>query len=62
MITIRPCPFCGHDDVEIDKTGIAEYAVCCPECRAIGPITGHIMESIAAWNGDTQKPHPTEDA
>lgn len=27
MTTINPCPFCGHDDVEINEVGPAEYAV-----------------------------------
>ncbi len=51
MTTIHACPFCGHDDVEIDEVGVTEYAVTCPECRCIGPITGDIMGAIAAWNG-----------
>jgi len=49
-LTVNPCPFCGHDDVEIDEVSIAEYAVDCPECSAIGPITGTVMESITRWN------------
>jgi len=49
-LTVNPCPFCGHDDVEIDEVSIAEYAVDCPECRAIGPITSTVMESITRWN------------
>lgn len=49
-LTVHNCPFCGHDDVEIDEVGPAEYAVTCPECRAIGPISGDIMGAIAAWN------------
>ena len=53
MTTIYPCPFCGHEDVEIDEVAISEYAVDCPECRAIGPICIGIMGAIAAWNGAT---------
>mgnify|MGYP000852741110 FL=1 len=30
MTTINPCPFCGHDDVEIDEVRPGEYAVDCP--------------------------------
>lgn len=56
-LTILPCPFCGHDDVEIDEVGISEFAVDCPECRAIGPICGTVMEAISDWNKrpDAQK-------
>lgn len=53
MITVRDCPFCGHDDVEIDEVGPSEFAVTCPECRAIGPICGDIKGTIAIWNGAT---------
>lgn len=49
-ITINNCPFCGHEEVEIDETGPAEFSVCCPECRAIGPICSDIMSAISAWN------------
>ena len=49
-IIVHNCPFCNHDDVEIGEVSIGEYAVDCPECRAIGPIEGDIMGAIAAWN------------
>ena len=49
-ITVSPCPFCNHDDVEIGEVSISEYAVECNECRCIGPIEGDIMGAIAAWN------------
>lgn len=50
MTTISPCPFCGHEDVEIDEVGASEYAIDCPECRCIGPICGTVMEAINFWN------------
>ena len=49
-ITVSPCPFCNHDDVEIGEVSISEFAVDCPECRAIGPICGDVMDAIAKWN------------
>ena len=55
MTIIHACPFCGHDDVEIDEVGVTEYAVTCPECRCIGPITGDIMGAIGAWNGSVNR-------
>ena len=51
MTTIRPCPFCGHDDVEIDETGPHEFAVTCPECQTIGPRHDYEpMGAINLWN------------
>lgn len=49
-ITIKNRPFCGHDDVEIEEVGHAEFSVTCPECRAIGPVGSEIMSAIADWN------------
>jgi len=50
MTTINPCPFCNHDDVELDEVRPGEYAVDCPECECIGPIQSEIMEAIKFWN------------
>ena len=60
MTTITPCPFCGHDDVEIDEVAIGEFAVDCPECRAIGPIFPAVMDAIRAWNGSIDRSQTTE--
>lgn len=49
-IHIAPCPFCSHDDVEIEEIRPGEYSVDCPDCEAIGPIKPSTMEAIDAWN------------
>lgn len=54
-ITINSCPFCGHEDVEIDEVTVGEFAICCPECRAIGPNCGDVMSAIADWNKAPRK-------
>jgi hypothetical protein len=54
VITVDQCPFCSHAEVEIDEVSPYEYAVDCPECRAIGPICNDIMQAIAAWNKATR--------
>jgi hypothetical protein len=61
MTTIHNCPFCGHDDVEIDEVGICEYAVDCPECSAIGPICGTVMQAILDWNRAPRPVKPVSD-
>lgn len=59
MITIKPCPFCGNGDVEIDEVGTGEFALLCPECRCIGPICDTVMEAIKYWNTrDNQEATP----
>ena len=49
-ITVKDCPFCGAENIEIDEVSIGEYAVTCQECRAVGPIMGDVMEAITTWN------------
>lgn len=62
-ITVKDCPFCGAENIEIDEVGTAEYAVTCQECRAIGPILGDVMEAINTWNTRRKEPlHNTAEA
>ena len=52
-IQIKPCPFCGHDDVEIDEIELGIVAICCPECQTIGPHQDGEQDTetaIAKWN------------
>jgi Lar family restriction alleviation protein len=50
-MTIKPCPFCGHEDVEIDEVATHEYSVCCPECGCVGPVdTASPQYAITLWN------------
>lgn len=49
-VEIKNCPFCGHEDVEIDEISPSEFAVTCQECSAIGPASGDVMGAISAWN------------
>ena len=58
MTTINPCPFCGHDDVEIDEVDLHRFAVTCPECECIGPVFGAVMDAINAWNGSVLRTPP----
>lgn len=50
---INPCPFCGHDDVEVDEIELGIIVICCPECMAIGPHqdgTQSVEMAIEKWN------------
>ncbi len=51
--SIDPCPFCGHDDIEVDEIEIGIIAICCPECMAIGPHQDGMQSvemAIEKWN------------
>jgi hypothetical protein len=50
MITVNPCPFCGHDDVEFSEVEPGTYAVDCPECQCIGPFADTTDEARLKWN------------
>jgi len=51
--SIDPCPFCGHDDIEVDEIEIGIIAICCPECMCIGPHqdgSQSVELAIEKWN------------
>jgi len=50
---INSCPFCGHDDVEVDEIELGIISICCPECMAIGPHQDGAQSvelAIEKWN------------
>ena len=49
-VTIMPCPFCDHEDVEVDEVAPGQFAIDCPECGAIGPILDTVSTAIELWN------------
>lgn len=46
----KPCPFCGHDDIEINEIEPGRCAIDCPECECIGPFSDSVKGAIEAWN------------
>lgn len=60
MTTIHPCPFCGHDDVEIGEVYPNSFSVVCPECECNGPIFPQVMDAIRAWNGSIDRTQPAD--
>lgn len=53
---INSCPFCDYEDVEIDEVDMGCYAVCCPECECIGPVSRQsVEEAISKWNASHDK-------
>lgn len=58
MTELRPCPFCGCNDVtviEADKTIQPQYMVVCYDCRARSAYYGSQEKAIASWNRRTRK-------
>lgn len=49
---LKPCPFCGSDDVVLDETYMHSYAQC-RVCRAEGGLRDSHDEAAAAWNSRT---------
>ncbi len=49
-LIIKPCPFCGHEDVEICEVEPGTIAIDCPECQAIGPFADTVEAAIDLWN------------
>lgn len=50
---IIPCPFCRDSDPGIDEIDTGIWAVCCNDCKTIGPhCDGHQTpeEAIEKWN------------
>jgi len=51
MTTVNNCPFCAHDDPVIDEIDMGCFAVTCPECECMGPVSrmdGY--HAIHLWN------------
>lgn len=51
-IKLKPCPFCGSDDVVLDETYTSGY-VRCRVCGAEGGLRDSHDEAAAAWNSRT---------
>ena len=42
------CPFCGGDPIVEINDDI--YAVACPDCGALGPMSVDVANAINLWN------------
>ena len=47
---LKPCAFCGSNDVSLARCGFGTGRVTCLECGAEGPYRQTHSEAIAAWN------------
>jgi Lar family restriction alleviation protein len=50
---LKPCPFCGSEDIEIDCAGYlddSDHWVICQDCGAASGIIKEASDAIEAWN------------
>jgi Lar family restriction alleviation protein len=57
MSKLKPCPFCGCDDVYVSflPPGVSAY---CSKCKIGGPICDNQQDAIDEWN--TRTPDPAD--
>ena len=53
---VLACPFCGFDDVQLDEVDMGCFAVCCPECECIGPVSRMSAAADKVSTGDFDQP------
>ncbi len=61
---IEACPFCGDGDPAIDEIELGIWAVCCNECKTIGPHQDgeqSAEQAIAKWNDRASNSDPCID-
>lgn len=47
---LKPCPFCGGDELPVESdTGCGAY-VRCPKCTTMGPSADNDIEAVQRWN------------
>lgn len=47
---IKPCPFCGSDDIEIEQTNPEAIWFACNNCGAQAFHANHVELALANWN------------
>ena len=48
-IELKPCPFCGSDDVTCDRFEDVHYVECCDCCAKVETYNG-IEDAVKTWN------------
>ena len=49
MNDMKPCPWCGHDDL-VESNNYPWNQIECINCGAMGPISRHCSDSREKWN------------
>lgn len=59
-MSIKPCPFCGSRETQVDQLGNEErpfFVVSCRKCEAEGPIARAEDRAVEAWNTRRRSKH-----
>jgi len=47
---IKPCPFCGSDEIEIEQTHPEAIWFRCSNCGAETSAADHVDKALSIWN------------
>ncbi len=50
MNGLKPCPFCGQEDLTVEVTKNNECWIECPNCGVETPLYESTKQAVAAWN------------
>lgn len=50
MIKLKPCPFCGNENLLLFQINDTEWVVKCENCDAWGPERDFRYDAAVAWN------------
>lgn len=50
MQDLKPCPFCGGADLELEEIDEGYYVVACETCDAFGPMGEGEQGAMENWN------------
>lgn len=54
MDELKPCPFCGSNDIDIEKLEkYGTYYLSCKQCSIEQPLYNTLEQAINAWNRRT---------
>ena len=47
---LKPCPFCGSNEIHIAHDKYRQYQFLCEDCCAKGPKAEYQNQALALWN------------
>lgn len=50
MTELKPCPFCGSEDVQLTGTDLTGWYVICWDCGGRGGLAHRQEKAIEKWN------------